>query len=84
MKWVERLRVAAGWDLFLQLLAILLLVIAGIWVLASRSCEGGGDDGTTVRNAVFVDDSAESVNFLRSPGQSGRAFRGALERLRDP
>lgn len=43
MKWIERLKWAAGWDLFLEVVAIIVLFGAGVAVLMFRSC--GGEDG---------------------------------------
>ena len=38
MRWIDRLKWFAGWDLFLQVVAVLMLVALGVAVLASERC----------------------------------------------
>lgn len=40
MRWIERLKQVAGWDLFLQVLAVGALVALGVFVLMTESCNG--------------------------------------------
>ncbi len=40
MKWSERLKWIAGWDLFLQAVVLMALVALGISVLATDRCSG--------------------------------------------
>lgn len=40
MRWSERLKRVAGWDLFLQVLAVGVLVALGAFVLATDRCQG--------------------------------------------
>jgi len=51
MRWLDRLRWFAGWDLFLQVVALLVLVALGLAVLVSDQCSGA-QAGAAPRTAI--------------------------------
>ena len=40
MSWIKRLKQVAGWDLFLEILAVGVLIALGAFTLMTESCQG--------------------------------------------
>ncbi len=51
MRWIERLKQFAGWDLFLQVLAVGVLFALGAFVLMTDSCQGGANANPRIESA---------------------------------
>ena len=52
MRWIERLKQIAGWDLFLEILAVGVLFALGAFVLITQSCQGETNARIKRANAI--------------------------------
>lgn len=57
MRWLDRLKWFAGWDLFLQVAALLVLVALGVAVLASDRCRNA-QAGSWAASQTKIEESA--------------------------
>ncbi len=48
MSWIKRLKQVAGWDLFLEILAVGVLIALGAFTLMTESCQGEANAGTRI------------------------------------
>ena len=71
MRWVERLKQVAGWDLFLQLVAVAVIFGLGLFVVLSESCEARASGADLLReptaHAATQDPSMRGALPLRTP-----------------
>jgi len=51
VRWIERLKEAAGWDLFLQVLALLVLLALGAFAISTERCQDEASASTRVERA---------------------------------
>jgi len=57
VKWLDRLKWFAGWDLFLQVVALLVVVALGVAVLVSDRCSSSQASAPSA-SATTIEDAA--------------------------
>jgi len=57
VRWLDRLKWFAGWDFFLQVVALLILVALGVAVLASDRCSNA-QGGSSAASQTTIEESA--------------------------
>ena len=73
MRWLERLKQVAGWDLFLQILAVGVLIALGAFTLMTESCQGEANASTRIERA---DAQATRRTHLQLPPVHPRCASG--------
>lgn len=76
MSWIKRLKQVAGWDLFLEILAVGVLIALGAFTLMTESCQGEANAHTHVGRADVQASAEGGHEAVGLAGQDGRSSPG--------